>query len=87
MGEFTTRHFFVINPGGIGVPVDYVDGAPISGSITFNGETLSSLGVNTSGGPYAWTLDDGQKIALTFGPDTGVSSASIKKKIKKLKKS
>lgn len=60
----------------------YQSGNPLSGTISFTGETLASLEINASGSPYVWSLTNGETITLTV--ESSALRTSILQKIKKL---
>lgn len=78
--------YFAVNRNGIEVPVGYVSGSTISGSMTFTGTKLATMGVNTNNAPYEWILGNGQKVTLTFLTPIAASPDDLKKELKKLKK-
>ncbi len=59
----TSGDYILIEAGLLGVPRDYVFGDPLSGSATFAGATLASLGVDP--GHYEAVLANGETIGLT----------------------
>lgn len=55
LGSSASGPELLISSAEIGIPSGYTSGAPITNSVTFTGQTLSSLGV-TPGSSYTWTL-------------------------------
>lgn len=78
--------YFSVTRSGIKVPNGYVSGGTISGSMTFAGTKLASMGVNTNNAPYEWILSNGQKVTLTFLTPIAASAQDLKKELKQLKK-
>lgn len=83
--------YFGIKFNAIKLPKDYKSDSPISGTMTFAGKTLAGMGVNVPSTPYVWTLNDGQKVTLTFlakqaGPDNAKKIKDLQKKARSLKK-
>lgn len=78
--------YFAVNRSGIEVPVGYVSGRAISGSMTFAGTKLATMGVNTGNAPYEWLLGNGQKVTLTFLAPIAASAEDLNKELKQLKK-
>ena len=54
-----------INPSQLSLPPSFVSGGSLSGSLTWTGKTLGSLGVTP--GTYVYTLDSGDRITLIAG--------------------
>lgn len=89
--KLTSSHsgsYFSVLINGIRLPADYTSGRPISGEMTFAASTFAQLGVNAAGGPYVWTLSNGQKVTLSFlsKVDNSAKIKTLEKKVKKLKK-
>jgi hypothetical protein len=81
--------YFSVNNNSIKLPLDYASGTEISGSMTFEGKSLSDLQVTKTDTPSVWVLTNGQEITLTIldaGDDNGGEKRELEKKIKKLKK-
>lgn len=84
----STGSHFSINPFGVGVPVGYVDGQTITGTTTYASATLQSLGFATAGGPYVWTLANGQRVTLQIGSGSSIPpdrAAKLRQKLKDLR--
>ena len=86
---------FAITAVSVSVPESYVSESPLSGTIVFDGQTFSTLGISAAGSPYVWTLSNGQTVTLVIASssvNTTVQSSllnkikKLKKKLKKLKK-
>lgn len=81
---------FAIATNVLGYPAGYVSGDPISGSLTYNGESVASLGIYPILGPYQWNLSNGEKVRLRTlslqAKANAVLKAQLIKKLKKLKK-
>lgn len=57
--------YFVISNVLLAYPNGYVSGSPLSGSMTFSGATLESLGIDRNLDPaYFWGLSSGEKVTL-----------------------
>lgn len=72
----------------IKVPAGYA-GGQIAGTMTFDRTSISGMGINPSGAPYLWTLDNGQKVTLSLLPKVPGNDAKIRtltKKVKALKR-
>jgi len=85
----STGSYFSINNNSFKVPLNYVSGSQISGSITLAGKSLAGLGVDSSNGTYTWGLPSSQEVTLSFldaVAGTSGAKAILQKKIKKLKK-
>lgn len=81
--------YFSVNNNSIKLPLDYASGTEISGSMTFEGKSLSDLQITQTDSPVVWMMTNGQKITfstLDAGGDNGAEKAELEKKIKKLKK-
>ncbi|MEM9018329.1 MAG: peptidoglycan DD-metalloendopeptidase family protein, partial [Verrucomicrobiota bacterium] len=61
-----TGNSFTVNTLSFAVPTAYQSGNPLSGSLTFEGRSFATLGMETSGSPYVWTLDNGETVTLTL---------------------
>lgn len=80
-----TGAYFSITPYEVVVPVGYNGSTILSGSMNFAGETFQTLGINTTGGPYVWNLDNGERVTLSFGsPPTQNRLVALKRKLKAL---
>lgn len=86
----STGSYFSVNKNSFKVPLGYVSGSQISGSVTFIGKSLADLGVESSDTP-TWELTNGQQITLSFldavaAPAMGDSKVktALEKKVKKL---
>lgn len=82
-----TGSYFIITPLFVGVPSNYVSGSQISGTMTFEGATFESLGLNTDPGSYLFTLTNLESVTVAFeAPSTELSPETIlKRKIAQLK--
>lgn len=61
---------FSVSNSAITMPRGYVNGAPISGSLTFQGQSFDSLGINEVSAPYVWTLNSsGDTVTLSAIPE------------------
>lgn len=78
--------YFSINRSAVEVPLSYVSGSLITGSMTFNKTTLAGLGLNTTNAPYEWVLANGQKVTLTVLDAVAGSRAELRKELKKVQK-
>jgi hypothetical protein len=81
--------YFSVNRTSIKVPLGYVSGSTIAGTMRMAGATIETLGLNASGAPYVWTLTNGQTITLTFLDPVAAppSNAALKQVLlQKLKK-
>lgn len=83
---------FGFTSSGISLPVGYVSGTRISGSMTFEGETFSSLGVDTTPRSFDTTVG-GNTIHLFRRPgsvdpinNNAITRARLQRKIKAIKK-
>ena len=79
--------YFGVDYWDVSLPNGYIDGTPISGSMTFAGATFASMGLTPASLPYVWVLDNGETVSLLItggSPDNAVKTA-LEKKIKKLK--
>lgn len=83
-----TGSYFIITPLFVGVPTNYVSGSQISGTMTFAGQTLATLGIDKSPGSYTWNLTSLETVTLTFGAPPSVvnKKAILVRKLKNLKK-
>ncbi len=73
--------YFSVHRNSIKLPLAYVSGNAISGTMRFNSATFATMGLVSSETPYLWTLTNGQKITLSFlAPIAGQpSNAALKK--------
>lgn len=92
-----TGDFFVVAALNLGVPENYISKSPISGSMTFLGTDLATLGVDTT--PFSFNTTVGTNTIHMFTtPDefaaaeaakaaaTASARADLERKIRKLKK-
>lgn len=68
--------FLIRSSGGrVALPLSYVSGSPVSGTATFAGATLASLGVTP--GTYTWTLPTGGGSAESIVLLAGAPATSV----------
>lgn len=79
-----TGSYFSIGRNAVEVPLGYVSGSPISGTMTTKG-SFASMGLDIASGPYEWTLVNGEKVTLRF-IDNSAQIRALQKKIAKLKR-
>ncbi|TWU57068.1 hypothetical protein Poly51_29890 [Rubripirellula tenax] len=59
-----------VSSSAITMPRNYVNNSQISGSLTFQGQTFNSLGVDNVSAPYVWTVNgSGDTITLSAVPE------------------
>lgn len=68
------------NEGDLAVPLNYVSGTTISGSMTFNGTTLATMGLTQ--GTYNWTVGNNDlsitdTVSLNVVPEPASSAALL----------
>lgn len=81
--------YFSVNNNSIKLPLDYASGGEISGSMTFEGKSLTDLQITPTETPSVWVMTNGQQITLSILDavgDNGDEKLELEKKIKKLKK-
>lgn len=76
--------YFSIGRNTVELPLGYVSGTVITGTMTIAG-SFASMGLDTASGPYEWTLVNGEKVTLRF-VDNSAQIRALKKKVAKLKR-
>lgn len=96
-GEFSgvfEGDYFVITRSVLAYPFGYVSGSPLSGSLTYAGKTLESLGIDRNLAPgYTWELTSGESVSLEVVTrldkliqQTATKKAALLKAMRKLNK-
>ncbi|TWU51858.1 hypothetical protein [Rubripirellula reticaptiva] len=69
---------FSVSSSAITMPRNYISGSPIVGSFSFQGQSFSSLGINSLAAPYVWTVNgSGDSITLTAVPEPSSLAACV----------
>lgn len=73
---FTGTAFGFDGGGRIGIESSYVSNSPLSGTLSFAGESYASLGLTPTTTPYEWTLTNGDKFFLSINSSAAVPEPS-----------
>ncbi len=76
--------YFSIGRNAVELPLGYVSGTGITGTMTIAG-SFAKMGLDVAAGPYEWTLSNGEKVTLTF-TDNSAQIRALQTKVAKLKR-
>lgn len=73
---FSGTAFGFDSVGRFGIESTYVSNAPLAGSLTFGGESYTSLGLSPTVTPYEWTLTNGDQFFVSINSSAAVPEPS-----------